>query len=308
MKKKRLYIHIGTHKTGTTSLQNFLFANRKKLADAGVSYPEIGIDEGAQHVLGGNLVKGLGLSVFGHTKPKRSNIAEFPLWKELASHLVTTPMKSVLVSTEEFEWLSRPEVIRNYLFDIDVKIVIYLRRQDKYLESLYQTFVKGPRHLAQPFPAWLNKAMSVWKIHDYFSLLSRWADIFGRENLIVRIFEKEVQSGLERGFLSLIGISSELADLFEIPPKTWDQARRETIDVRCLEVIRLGNQMDIPRSRRENLLRTLVDLSKNLEAAGRIEKQLSTLQERESIMSAVARSNQLVFREYFGSSSDLFSS
>ena len=40
---KTAYIHIGTHKTGSTSIQDFLFKNRTKLRDRGFLYPLSGI-------------------------------------------------------------------------------------------------------------------------------------------------------------------------------------------------------------------------------------------------------------------------
>ncbi len=35
----RFVIHIGTHKTGTSSLQTFCVANRRTLLDQGIYYP-----------------------------------------------------------------------------------------------------------------------------------------------------------------------------------------------------------------------------------------------------------------------------
>lgn len=42
MFEKTLYLHIGRHKTGTSSLQHFLFANRERLESLGFCYPRIG--------------------------------------------------------------------------------------------------------------------------------------------------------------------------------------------------------------------------------------------------------------------------
>ena len=39
---KKLFLHIGTHKTGTTSLQNFFLKNKNKLHDCGFYYPTEG--------------------------------------------------------------------------------------------------------------------------------------------------------------------------------------------------------------------------------------------------------------------------
>lgn len=46
--KKTLYIHAGTHKTGTTAIQKFLSANRDLLAKNGYLYP--GTDQGHHDV------------------------------------------------------------------------------------------------------------------------------------------------------------------------------------------------------------------------------------------------------------------
>ena len=37
----RLVLHIGTHKTGTTSLQNHWHANRQALSQVGIVYPDL---------------------------------------------------------------------------------------------------------------------------------------------------------------------------------------------------------------------------------------------------------------------------
>jgi len=38
----RLILHIGTHKTATTTIQNSFHANRKLLAQHGLIYPDLG--------------------------------------------------------------------------------------------------------------------------------------------------------------------------------------------------------------------------------------------------------------------------
>ncbi|MGH1398028.1 MAG: hypothetical protein ACRBCT_02330 [Alphaproteobacteria bacterium] len=39
--KKKLILHIGQSKTGTTSLQYFLHANKEKLSEMGILYPDV---------------------------------------------------------------------------------------------------------------------------------------------------------------------------------------------------------------------------------------------------------------------------
>lgn len=38
-----LFLHVGTHKTGTSTVQTALYANRLRLAEAGVLYPTEGV-------------------------------------------------------------------------------------------------------------------------------------------------------------------------------------------------------------------------------------------------------------------------
>jgi len=237
----------------------------------------------------------------------RLHISELPGWQQLKKHIETSPQSSILVSTEEFEWLTKPGVIRDYLGELDYKIIIYIRRQDRYLESFYQTLVKGHQRISAPFPRWLNAVLNVWKIHDYQILLSRWAEVFGRENLVVRIFEKEAMRGLETGFLEILGLPEQVIESCVIPKSVWRQQFRESIDVRCLEVIRLANQVKVSQALQRKLLREMVDLSNRLVQAGEANKLLATAQERESIMSSVKDSNLAVSQLYLGGGGDMFS-
>ena len=44
-------VHIGSTKTGSTSLQDFLFKNRNKLNGNKIIYPNIGVKSGAHHLI-----------------------------------------------------------------------------------------------------------------------------------------------------------------------------------------------------------------------------------------------------------------
>ncbi len=49
--KKKLYLHIGMGKTGTTALQHFFWENRKALASRDICYPNLGVQSEAHHLL-----------------------------------------------------------------------------------------------------------------------------------------------------------------------------------------------------------------------------------------------------------------
>src|SRR2546421_10750937 len=51
MRKRVCYIHVGPHKSGTTSIQWFLQENREKLLEHGYFVPESETKRGAHHTL-----------------------------------------------------------------------------------------------------------------------------------------------------------------------------------------------------------------------------------------------------------------
>ena len=51
MQKRVCYVHVGPHKTGTTSIQWFLQENRAELLKLGYFVPESDTKRGAHHAL-----------------------------------------------------------------------------------------------------------------------------------------------------------------------------------------------------------------------------------------------------------------
>ena len=55
---RTLFLHIGSHKTGTTSIQNFLAHNRDLLAARGYGYPVTGKGLNLGGVIGNTMAEG----------------------------------------------------------------------------------------------------------------------------------------------------------------------------------------------------------------------------------------------------------
>lgn len=144
----RKLLHVGFHKTGTTTIQSDLKAARKQLALLGVQYP-------SQKLVGEPDMAGhhrLAKSLFDDPKTGRLQIAQLlALSQENAS-----PSDTVLLSSEGFNRYNlkrKPgEDTRsqreNYVAEMsravgrDTEIVLVLRRPDSYLLSIYQESVK----------------------------------------------------------------------------------------------------------------------------------------------------------------------
>ena len=188
-------LHIGTEKTGTTTLQAFLKQNRAVLGQNGFHPPEFAgkinhtgltayasddaVHDDLRIDLG--IYDAEGLARFRHAfeADAEAEIARrrdrvFVFSNEHCSSRLTTPEKIARLR----DFLGRH-------FE-RVTVTVYLRRQDQVAVSLYSTLLKfgGDRWEILPDPLVRS---SYW---DYDRLLALWADAFGAENVVPRIFDR----------------------------------------------------------------------------------------------------------------------
>ena len=195
-----LVLHIGTGKTGTTSIQDFLFGNEKELREQGIYLPKYGRQRTrcAYHRVACSLAR----SYPRHTEPHDSIEGYLSRQRKELRHDIHT----VLMSSEFFRGISKTAVRRLQETALQhyskVRIVLYLRRQDTYVESSYKQIIKGGGVLT--FREAVDHGIGS---RDWEQLVNKWASVFGRENVIPRPFNKDlfVNGKLEDDFLSAIG-------------------------------------------------------------------------------------------------------
>ena len=90
--KKKLYLHIGMGKTGTTALQDFFAHNRQALGEMGISYPERGTMSNAHHLLSPHIPRFL------------EDQWQFETVDEWAPVLAEESVGNVLLSSELMAW------------------------------------------------------------------------------------------------------------------------------------------------------------------------------------------------------------
>lgn len=239
-----LHLHIGTLKTGTTSLQSFLTRNRENLLKNGCLYPKSGAGKSDQHRF-----------FFQTIASKRpDNLCtdkRIEEWENLEKEVALHQPKHVVISAEGICSFDADEVklLRSYLSRflsrVDIKIIIYLRRQDNLLVSLYAQRVKAGRYWGSLKDFYEEGILSPNAyIHgdsfirdfkfDYYELLKPWAEIFGKDNIIVRSYDKEKKRLID-SFLEAIGCD-EKGDL-----EYLDFNKNQTISGKKLKIIRLFN-------------------------------------------------------------------
>ncbi|MGB0748152.1 MAG: hypothetical protein ACPGO3_05360 [Magnetospiraceae bacterium] len=136
---KRLFLHIGAHKTGTTALQRYLWVNREALVAAGFLYPEAG-NIGTQTNTGHHR-----LARFFFKREWIDKGIPGREWGVLADALAATTCHTALLSSEAFSQLKPEDVqfIAPYLSGWETTVVFYVRPQTELLASSYSQVVKA---------------------------------------------------------------------------------------------------------------------------------------------------------------------
>ena len=194
-----VYLHLGMPKTATTALQRFFFKNREVLNQRGVGYPIMPFH--FEHVPDARNAHFLVL--FNENK-------EAPEWKEGFSVLKeeAKTYDKILMSDERLWSVQRKKGfwrnVKKGFSDagLDIKIIVYLRRQDEQVESHWNQKVKEPKtHMSEIFAEYMEKGMHNYMPFRYAKALKRIAKHIGKENIIVRAFEKRQFEGGRNRFV-----------------------------------------------------------------------------------------------------------
>lgn len=192
---KTLYLHIGIHKTGSSSIQYFLSSNSELLEKENYYYPK----EGSYYHPVPKSQSPLSMMLLGKVP---DYLRKIPLTKtkciqDIQKDIKQSICKNVVVSSEHLRVLKNLDQIielRNIFLPIvdNIKVLVYLRRQDLALESAWRQNIKnGAKTLS--FDDYLDNqivfAERGYDRFDYSALLNNFAHVFGADNLIVRLFE-----------------------------------------------------------------------------------------------------------------------
>jgi hypothetical protein len=265
-----LFIHIGTHKTGTSAIQRFFMSNRNALRSRGVHYVETGLRE----------------SDFAHYDLARS-VSQGPssdLWTKLREEVCAVPDVIHVISCEAF-WKGDPRAVRQCCEGIGpIKILAYLRRQDNFFESLYKHHIKLGGSMS--FDEFVGKRR---KAGDYLAVLEKWDKSFGHDRLVVRNYDTaEGSINIVDDVVRTLGLQPD-SSLIR-PPRTNSSPRAE-----LLPVLRALHKLD--SSGAKGLFEKL--RRRNLEYA-RTGDSL-TYSQRVAIMEHFADSNRKISARYTGS-------
>jgi hypothetical protein len=209
-KFEHCYLHIGTEKTGTSSIQELLHCNRLQARKLGYFYPPTTAQSRSHNTFA---------KVYVSTSQLRKN-SEGVLHRMRKQLQRIGTGHTLIISAEHFHSRiidPRPmEDLAKFIgkYSQNTTIVIYLRPQIALLESRLSTSLKSggsPR-----LPVNMDELMgNPLGYYDYEELLARWAGIFGKDNLAVRIFDRNelVGGDVREDICQLIGLPFEKIDI-----------------------------------------------------------------------------------------------
>ena len=192
--KKKVYLHVGFHKTGTTAIQEALFTHSDQLRILGINYAT---KKGkANH----REAWALSERYWGWKKRggEQTSIVE---WQKRVKNLKAQKIDSV-VSSEFFSEINDDQLnlMANDLKDFEVEIIFTIRPLAKLLGSSYQQYLKYG--IKASYEEWLDDIFhnsekpkftpTFWKRHRHEEVMSRWANAFGNQKIhLVVVDESE---------------------------------------------------------------------------------------------------------------------
>ncbi len=197
MRNLNIILHVGTEKTGTTSLQHALQRSYAGLRKKNWLFPK---SLGAPcHIK--LTVSSLGQVPnhalrrrFGLEDPEAFNSFSKNVTEELAAEISEAQCDNMLISDEHINsYLLQPELIAAYKRMLgqygDIrKVVIYLRRQDELRIGLFGEAVKGGNlsafDIRNPLPIFKKIPPRL----NYLKIVKNLSEAFGEDRLVVRLY------------------------------------------------------------------------------------------------------------------------
>lgn len=305
---KTLYIHIGTSKTGTTTIQTYCGINREQLKSKGVLFPIMPYhyDRITENRNGHFLYATI------YENGVRNKEKEKQVLKQELDYIVDCfkDYDNVLLSEESIWWATatRRKGLWKYLQEhsqqnnYQVKIIVYLRRQDQFMMSRYNQIIKtdtggGTQRFYEYFKDMNGKYKCVM---NYRQRLDYMAKFFPKENIVVKRFDRSYfyNGDLNADFLHILGV--EIDDTFAELPKDENLS----ISVQSGELKRVLNRLGtMTFAENQKLLQMLNECEALLPKR---EVSIMTTEHIEKFMKKFIDDNESIAVDYIGDGKPMF--
>ena len=220
-KKKTAILHIGIHKTGSTSIQRFLGVNRSKLRQCGIDFYS-GIHHLNNHVeLHTAAIRTSRETPFKLTSGVLVNDDYRNLVRDRVREYVSnSECESVLFSAEGLSYLRYDDELERLTSMIpaeDIRVIMYLRNPDSFMKSYKLELKKNNIKFSEDKESVAYVLDDTW-LTNYGERVSFFRNWFGDSNTFVLDFDDEVRQSRSviPSFLTSLGLKSEFC------PQDWE--------------------------------------------------------------------------------------
>lgn len=281
---KKVILHIGRHKSGTSSLQHFLVRNRLLLEQHDYLYPHTGIRSVAHHDIANAFSQ---KNVLEKGAPA---IFESELIRTFRNELAMTNATNIIVSSEKFT-ACNPRYMKELFNGYEVDVVIYLRDQLSYLASAYAQKVH-----AKPITANIRDHYNTHfsRNMDYWKFIERWTSAFG-DNVKVALFDREVlhEGDIVKDFL----LRFTSIDSTDQSLQALEKDHNPTLGTRLLIYkLYLNRYLPHPAVKNKHLYHQFAEMTSDKKLSGKFKITRSLASE---VIAQCNASNQKVAAKYF---------
>tara|TARA_A100001015_G_scaffold140340_1_gene155703 strand:- start:411 stop:1388 length:978 start_codon:yes stop_codon:yes gene_type:complete len=210
---KKIFLHVGQYKTGTTALQKYLLENIQYLEKHGIFFCSAKRYFNSQKFLfpNGSLYFGMN---FIDKRPiwidyKKDEIDA--IYEKTLQDIENTICPNVLISTEHLfdTTTEKLEKLRDSLSAIsnEVYVIIYLRDLIPYVNSSFIQRVSGGNNETDSYELFLKRVVEKSELqYDYYVNLKRFETVFSKKKLIVKHFGSNLYGGnIVKDFFQILG-------------------------------------------------------------------------------------------------------
>ncbi len=265
---KELIIHIGLHKTGTSAIQNFFFENRDTIENWGIKYPVIGEFKTAHHEFAENIINlgektplNIPINDFDSFYNDKANIAVIKhIIEEKLLYQLDGYYDKVFLSSENIVQGEYPlEKLISFLpfleYFENIKIILFLRRQDDLLESAYKQMV------CQNF--YQGNILNCY-LHDFYYFIRSIPDeLLTKFNFNFKIYDKSLfknKNLIEDFLFNFFEIDlQKLSSIEKLNIKPYDKVINPSLSAPGVRILSEINKLDIEINKKEKCKKLLFD-------------------------------------------------
>jgi hypothetical protein len=209
---KKLYLHVGHQKCGSTTIQHWLKKQEKNLEKMGIKYLKTGRGE-----LGNSYVHHeLALEVLTNNFKNGKNI----LFDNLQQEINNSDAEHFIISAENFIQITEKQQLQQlrdcFPNNLELHLVFIYRNQYQWLSSQWAQLAKNGITFDN-FYAWFERFSLSLRALKYNEVCDFWDEYFQPSYLHILSFEDLVysNSGLLSNFFDFIGIQGIPSDLLQ---------------------------------------------------------------------------------------------